>query len=100
MEQHIIYMGPHKFFGGHCVVYKFPNLWGASVVRHHASKGGREGFWEVALISFPDSTKDEYIIRLDTPIMLGETPGYLFIDEVFDILEKIKGLTTSSELAE
>jgi len=91
MEDYLIYNGPHKLFGGKCMTFRFPNDWGASVVRHMASKGGKEGFWEVGLISFPYKDDNNFFVRLDTKLMT-ETQGYLFVDEAIDWLDKIKEL--------
>lgn len=92
MDQYLVFKGPHVLFSGKCLLFKFPNGWGASAVRHSASKGGPEGFWEVALVSFPDPENDKkWVIRTDTSFMC-DTAGYLFIDEVLDYLDKIKAL--------
>ena len=91
MREYLVYNGPHKLFGGRCMVYRFPSDWGASVVRHQASKGGPEGFWELALISFPEKDHDNFYIRLDTELM-HEVQGYQFIDEVLTWLDIIKQL--------
>ena len=91
MDQYLIYSGPHKLFGGKSLIFRFPNDWGASIVRHQASKGGKEGFWEVGLISFPYKDGNNFYIRLDTDLM-SETQGYQFIDEAVNWLGRIKDL--------
>lgn len=99
MDQFLVYSGPHKLFGGKCLLFRFPNDWGASVVRHQSSKGGIEGFWETALVSFPENDSNNYIIRLDTSLM-SNTVGYLFIDEVLELLDQIKSLKQDAKKTE
>lgn len=41
--------------GGIQRVYKFSNGFGASVVKHEFSYGGRKGLWELAVIKFTDN---------------------------------------------
>lgn len=90
MDNYLINKQPHVLFGGICLLFRFPNGWGASVVRHQASKGGPEGFWELALVSFEDTEKSlQFEIRNDVE-WVKDPLGYLFIDEVMDYLEKIK----------
>ena len=36
--------------GGKQYVYKFPNGYGASVVKHDFSYGGKQGLWELAVL--------------------------------------------------
>lgn len=74
--------GPHK-------VYKFPNNYGASVVKHKYSYGGKDGLWEIAVICFVDG--NEWDIDYSTPIT-SDVLGYLTDEEVCETLEKIKNL--------
>jgi hypothetical protein len=70
-------------------VYKFPNNYGASVIRHDYSHGNEGGLWELAVIEFyPNESWD---ITYDTPIT-DDVLGYLTDKDVLDILEKIKSL--------
>lgn len=39
-----------KIFDGDQYLFKFPNSYGASVVRHSGSDGGPEGLWELVEI--------------------------------------------------
>lgn len=77
-----LYGGPHK-------VYKFPNNYGASVVKHNYSYGGERGLWEIAVVYFVDG--DEWDIDYSTPIT-SDVLGYLTDEEVCETLEQIKNL--------
>lgn len=71
------------------MVYKFPNNYGASVIKTRYSRGGNRGLWEIAVIYFIDG--DEWDIDYSTPIT-GDTLGCLTDENVCEILEKIKNL--------
>jgi hypothetical protein len=43
-------------FGGTIKIYKFPNGYGASVVKTGGSYGGGEGLWELAVLKGSDLT--------------------------------------------
>ena len=78
-------------------LYKFKNGYGASVVRHCGSYGGRKGLWELAVLK--DMGRDTkmyddvewlktYDICYDTPIT-NDVVGWLKNSEVLDTLVKI-----------
>lgn len=73
--------GPHK-------VYKFPNNYGASVIKNKYSYGGTENLWEVGVIFFYG---DDYELTYSTPIT-SDVLGYLTDEEVCETLEQIKKL--------
>lgn len=73
--------GPHK-------VYKFPNNYGASVVKHKYSYGGKDGLWQVGVIFFYG---DDYELIYSTPIT-NDVLWYFTDKEVENALEKIKNL--------
>lgn len=73
--------GPHK-------VYKFPNNYGASVVKHKYSYGGKDGLWEVGVIFFYG---DDYELIYSTPIT-NDVLWYFTDEEVENTLEQIKNL--------
>lgn len=73
--------GPHK-------VYKFPNNYGASVIKNPYSYGGKENLWEVGVVFFDG---DHYELTYSTPIT-GDVLGYLTDEEVENTLEQIKNL--------
>jgi hypothetical protein len=64
---------------------KFPNGYGASIVRHQFSYGGNDGLWELAVLD------DEGDLCYDTPIT-NDVLGYLTEDDVNEILDRIEEL--------
>lgn len=69
-------------------VYKFENGYGASVVRHDYSYGGRVGKWEIAVLEFEG---DDWHLTYDTPIT-NDVLGHLSDEEVEMTLKEIKNL--------
>lgn len=69
-------------------VYKFENGYGASVVRHDYSYGGRVGKWEIAVLEFEGG---DWNLTYDTPIT-NDVLGHLSDEEVETTLEEIKNL--------
>jgi hypothetical protein len=63
----------------------FENGYGASVVRHEYSYGGKDGLYELAVLS------NEGELTYDTPIT-DDVLGYLTTNEVTEILIKIQQL--------
>lgn len=78
-EEHL--GGPHK-------VYKFPNNYGASVIKNPYSYGGEQNLWEVGVVFFDE---DNYELTYSTPIT-NDVLGYLSDEEVENTLEQIKNL--------
>lgn len=74
--------------GGVQKLYKFPNGYGASVVRHSFSYGGDEGLWELAVIRYD---KNHFDIDYSTHIT-DDVLGYLSEEDVDIILDKIAAL--------
>lgn len=70
-------------------LYKFPNGYGASVVKHDFSYGHEDGLWELAVL---DSNGD---IDYDTEIA-DDVVGYLTNDDVDEILAQIENLEAKS----
>lgn len=70
-------------------LYSFENGYGASVVRHRYSYGGRDGLWELAVIRF--GSDGDYELVYDTPIT-SDVLGHLSDSEVEDVLRKIAAL--------
>jgi hypothetical protein len=70
--------------GKTCRVY-FGNGFGASIVSHNYSYGGKNGLYEIAVL---DKTGE---IRYDTSIT-NDVLGYLTENEVIETLEKIEKL--------
>ena len=74
--------------GGRQHIYKFPNGYGASVVRNDFSYGSREGLWELAVLRF---WEDEWDIDYTTKIT-SDVVGHLTEGQVNRLLRKIKRL--------
>ena len=74
-----------KIHDGHGYVYNFENGYGASVVKHDSSYGGKQGLYEIAVL---DSTGD---LCYSTPIT-DDVIGYATEDKVLDTLHRIKML--------
>jgi hypothetical protein len=66
-------------------VYKFENGYGASVVKHDFSYGGKDGLWELAVLDSEDE------LCYHTPIT-QDVIGYLGWQKVELYLEEIKAL--------
>ncbi len=63
----------------------FENGFGASIVSHTMSYGGKDGLYELAVL-FDDE------IHYDNPVAAGDVRGYLSEDEVSDLLIQIQKL--------
>lgn len=87
MEEYIYLK--RQIYDGAQRLYKFPNGYGASVVRHSGSYGYEEGLWELAVIKWDG---DRYHLCYDTPIT-DDVIGYLDEDQIEKILIDIKNLT-------
>lgn len=95
----------HSSGSGIQKLYKFPNGYGASVVRftlpmkafmradpngmEYGSYTNNEDEWELAVIKWED---DDYKLTYDTPIT-DDVMGYLGSKEVEDILKRIADLS-------
>ena len=66
--------------------FSFPNGYGASVIRHDGSYGGRDGLWEIAAI---DLSTDELVAM---PPGRESVVGWLTVDEVNGYLRWIQSL--------
>lgn len=79
----------YDFLGGSRYVFIFENEYGASVISHIGSYGGREGLWEIAVLKNDGNGK--YDIRYDSGIT-EDVIGYLSDDQVNEYLGMIKNL--------
>lgn len=80
--------------GGIQKIYRFRNGYGASVVRHRQSYGGRSGgnLWELAVTYwFDDGDGLDWQIAYHTPIA-SDVIGYLTTAEYQRLLRSIKRL--------
>lgn len=85
----------HGYVGAH-YIFRFPNAYGASVVKTFGSEGFMQDLWELAVIVYDEKDKlapDEYELAYPYSI-LGDRDvlGYLTDKEVREILTKIKNL--------
>ena len=74
-----------KILDGDGYIYQFDNGYGASVVKHDGSYGGKQGLYEIAVL---DSTGD---LCYSTPIT-DDVIGHATEDKVLDTLHRIKML--------
>ena len=79
MKEYLIETNKHN--GGIQKVYKFPNGYGASVIKHRGSYGYQKGLWEVAVLFHGE-------LCYDTEIT-SDVIGHLNDPEVDNILGKI-----------
>ena len=79
------YAKKYEIHNGVGYEYQFDNGYGASVVKHDASYGGKQGLYEIAVL---DSTGD---LCYSTPIT-DDVIGYANEDKVLDTLHRIKML--------
>ena len=70
-------------------VYKFPNKFGASVIKTDYSYGGTKGLWELAVLDISIDNSGE--ITYHTPIT-QDVIGHLAWKNVESILQEIKEL--------
>lgn len=75
--------------GGIHYLFRFPNNYGASVIKFYGSYGYKDDLWELAVIYFYNSHK--YDISYSTPIT-RDVLGCLTDADVVDALEKISQL--------
>lgn len=72
-------------------VYRFPNNYGASVVKHEFSYGYYDDMWEVAVIKFLDSSNTNWIIDYSTPLT-KDVIGWVKWIDTYEILRDIMKL--------
>lgn len=82
---------PHNMGNGVQKLYRFPNGYGASVVRFEYSYGADQGLWELAVIHYPKADSDDFSLTYGTPIT-DDVIGYLSETEVDELLTKIEAL--------
>ena len=74
-----------KILDGDGYIYQFDNGYGASVVQHSGSYGGKQGLYEIAVL---DSKGD---LCYSTPIT-DDVVGYAGKTTVYETLDRIKSL--------
>lgn len=71
-------------------VQRFDNNYGVSVVQHNGSYGGKQGFYEVAVIQYND--KGGWRITYDTPVTT-DVVGWLLPTDVTRIMNEVAALS-------
>jgi hypothetical protein len=74
------------FYNGVQCRIQFDNGYGASIVRHNYSYGGKEGLYELAVLDGNGK------LHYDNPIANGNVRGYLNESEVTELLKQIQEL--------
>ena len=77
----------HSFYDGYHWVFKFPNGYGASVIKHSGSYGNENDLFELGVIMYDENGEWELCY---TTTITNDVIGYLNNDEVLELLEKIK----------
>lgn len=72
-------------------IYTFPNGYGASVVQHSFSYGGREGKWELAVLLITNNEPLRYELAYNTRLT-DNVLGWLSDEQVEELLNKIEQL--------
>lgn len=89
MEKFKDYLFKAQFlFDGAQYVFRFPNNYGASIVKHFGSYGGKDDLWELAVLRFDG---DDWRLTYDTEIT-DDVLGYLSNQDVLDLLQRIQDL--------
>lgn len=81
--------------GGIQHVYRFPNGYGASVVQHSFSYGGKDGLWELAVVRFTGDGDREFSLCYDTHIT-SDVLGWLSDEDVNKTLDDIEALPSAA----
>jgi hypothetical protein len=76
--------------GGHQVVVKFHNGFGASIIRGPYTYGGDKGLFELGVVRF-NKKGDNWSLTYDTPIT-DDVLGFLTEEQCIDYLKQIMAL--------
>ena len=79
------YARKYDMFNGHGWVYEFENGYGASVIKHDASYGGKMGLYEIAVLD----SKGDFCYTTD---ITDDVVGYASEETVYETLDRIKSL--------
>jgi hypothetical protein len=82
---------PHPIGSGDQYTIRYPNGYGASVVRHWGSYGGDSGLWELAVLRFAGEGPYDCTLTYDTPIT-DDVIGWLNEADVHDLCDQIRDL--------
>lgn len=75
-------------FDGVQYLFRFPNNYGASIIKHFGSYGHDRDLWELAVIYFDG---DKWHLTYDTEIT-DDVEGYLTDRDVLELLRRIQVL--------
>ena len=78
-----------SLFDGVQYLFRFPNNYGASIVKHFGSFGSNRDLWELAVIYF--DIDDGWDLTYDTEIT-DDVEGYLTDQDVLELLRRIQAL--------
>lgn len=98
MSEYLIAERPHPA-GGQQGSIRFPNGYGASIVRTPSSYGGDEGLWELAVVIFTGESPWSFQLTHETPIT-SDVLGWLTEEEVIETLRRIDALPSRFALSE
>jgi len=89
LAQHIII--DRELNGGSQIIYRFPNGYGASVVRSQYTYGGDKGLFELAVLTFDGN--GNWHLTYETPIT-NDVLGHLSVSDVDFQLDQIAALSS------
>lgn len=105
LEQYCVYAGKHRgclTSEGVQRAYRFPNGYGASVVRYKVSDDTYGSYttdeteWELAVIKFESDDDDDFALTYDTPIT-DDVIGHLQEEQVKETLLEIAHLVVADD---
>lgn len=73
--------------GGYHWIFKFPNGYGASIIKHCESYGGEDDLFELAVILYDENGEWDLCYTTD---ITDDVIGYLNNNDVLELLERIK----------
>ena len=88
ISEYLIYDGNRGVLGGIQRRYRFPNGYGASVIKGSGTYGYEQGLWELAVLQFVGDDPNDHRLTYDTPIT-NDVIGHLNEKEIEEILQKI-----------
>lgn len=72
-------------------LYRFPNNYGASVVQHPYSYGGRQNLWELAVILFHSKNNNNWSLNYKTTVT-DDVIGHCTEEQINALLDQIQQL--------
>ena len=87
IEEFKQYLVDEDYGWGYHYIFRFPNNYGASVIKNPDSYGSTQDLWEMALIFFDEDGDWNLTYERDFD---DDVKGYLTDDNIIELLEKIK----------